>query len=244
MNTVEKFIRKTLKGDSLFFVCALISLTFFWFVIQFIKSDSLKLNLEAGIIIMVFTVLVGGKLLRICYPPPSKTMSRFLIPQLNYHLFSYLRDLGFLMKYQFDNTGFKGMSSIDFSTYDIFIKKNLKSLMNHIENRNNTKYTRAELRQMNSMFRTFYNVVNEFTTRYANHLDDGVLNSLYEIRHICEYGDLYTAAFSREGEPPDELVCMAENISNKPMRDVLILIENIMTKIEGNAVLKTDPLTI
>lgn len=237
-------IKKFVKSTAGFYIVVAILLGVIWFlVVKYVHGD-LKSNLIAEVIGVGITVIVIGGLLRLWYPPPAKTVSKFLIPQLHYYLFSYVRSLGFLLKYQFDNTGFKGMSPIDLSTYGVFLEKNLEGLRQCLEKKNNMNYTRAELQQMKRMFQAFYNAVNEFVIRFGNHLDDNLLIAFYQIRHICEYQIFYAGAFSLENESPDEVVCMGEDISNEPMKNVLLLIEKIMSKIKDGSVLKVKPLPI
>ncbi len=195
---------------------------------------------------MVFTAWVGGPLIHFNYPPPSKTLSRFLIPQLNYCLFGYVKRLGFLLDYRFDNTGFKGMSPIDLSTYNIFLNKNLPGLRQHLEKRDNTNYTREQVQEMNSMFGDCSNAVDKFISRYENSLDDGLLDLLYRIRYICEYSEIYTSSSSSSLEflSPNEKVVMGKEISNEPMKTILILIEEIVKKINEGRVLKTGQVAI
>ncbi|MBU2540917.1 MAG: hypothetical protein KJ593_03345 [Candidatus Omnitrophica bacterium] len=238
------FIRRFIKSTPSFYIMVMILLGVICFIVAKYVHGDLKSNLIAEVIGAAITVIIIGGLLRIWYPPPTKTMSKFLIPMLQYYLFGYVRSLGFLLQYRFDNTGFKGMSPIDLSTYGVFLERNLNGLKQHLEQRNNTNYTRAELQQMKRMFQAFHNAINEFVIRYGNHLDDDLLNLLYQIRHICEYQVFYTGAFSLENESPDEVVCMGQDISNEPMKNVLILIEKIMTKIKDGTVLKTEPLPI
>lgn len=244
MMFIRKFIKR--KRTPIFYIMVTIFCGVICFIVAKYVYGDLKSNLIAEVIGAFITVVIIGGLLRIWYPPSAKRMSKFLIPQLQYYLFGYVRSLGFLLQYRFDNTGFKGMSPIDLSTYGIFLEKNLGGLKQHLENRSNTNYTQAELRQMKIMFQAFYNAINEFIIRYGNHLDDDLLNLLYQIRHICEYQIFYTdaGALSLEDKSPDEIVCMGQDISNEPMKNVLILIEKIMAKVKDATVLKVEPLSI
>jgi len=244
MKFVRRFIKR--KRTPIFYIMVTIFLGVICFIVARYVHGDLKSNLIAEVIGAFITVIIIGGLLRIWYPSSTKTLSKFLIPQLQYYLFGYVRSLGFLLQYRFDNTGFKGMSPIDLSTYGIFLEKNLSGLRQHLEQRSNTGYTRTELQQMKRMFQAFYNAINEFVIRYGNHLDDDLINLLYQIRHICEYQIFYTGAgeLSLEDKSPDEVVCMGQDIPNEPMRNVLILIEKIMAKTKDATVLKVEPLPI
>ena len=235
-----------MRSEMGFYIILAIILVFYWLLLDWLPIDvALKPNLRANIIGVFFTVLVVGRLLRIWYPPPAKTMSKFLIPQLNYCLFHYVRDLGFLLDYQFDNKGFKGMSPIDLSTYGVFLKNNLQAIKCHLENRRDTTYTREKLKDMNRMFQAFRDEVDQFVTRYGNHFDEEVLNLLYEIRHVCDYQTFFTAIpLEPLGINLTDEIHMDENISNGPMKNILILIEKIIEKIEGGIALKTEPLPV
>lgn len=243
MNIVKKFLRRHMRSEIAFYIVLAIILVFCWLLLDWLKlNDSLKSNLQASIIGIFFTALVIGRLLRIWYPPPAKTMSKFLTPQLYYCLFFYVRDLGFLLEYQFNNKGFKGITPIDLNTYGIFLKNNLPGLKQHLEARKDTVYKVKQLKSMNRMFRAFGNEIDQFIVRYGNHLGDSVLNSLYKIRHVCNYQVFYTGFIS--ATDPEEEIHMGEDISNEPMKEVLGLVEEITAKIEEGAALKTEPLPI
>ncbi len=214
-----------------------------WLFLNYLPFDnSLKSNLKAYIIGLGFTVLIIVPLLRFFYPPMSKTLTKFVIPQLNLCLFGYVCQLGFLLKYQFDNSGFKGMGVIDLSTHGIFLKKNLSGLKAQLERRKDTVYSIEELKEMNDMFRSFHNNVDQFITRYGNCLNEGVLSLLYEVRHICWYQIFYTSIPSEiEDKSP---IHMGENISNEPMKKVLSLVELITGQIEKGTVLKVEPVAV
>lgn len=156
--------------------------------------------------------------------------------------FFYVRDLGFLLEFQFNNTGFKGISPIDLSTYEVFLKNNLSNLKLHLKNRENTTYTVDQLNNMNRMFRSLHERVDQFIAHYGSCLDESLLTCFYEIRHICDYQSFYTAIPSeiQKGSP----INMDKNISNDPMLKILDLIEGIMSKIDDGAVFKKEPLPI
>lgn len=243
MSIVKRFLKRHIRSEIGFYIVLAIILVFCWLLLdRFPINVDLKSNLQANIIGIFFTALVIGRLLRIWYPPSAKTMSKFLIPQLYYCLFFYVRDLGFLLEYQFDNKGFKGITPIDLSTYGIFLKNNLSGLKQHLEARKDAVYKVKQLKSMNRMFGAFGNRIDQFIVRYGNHLDDGVLNSLYGIRHVCDYQVSYTGFITVTD--PEEEVHMGEDITNERMREVLVLVEEIMAKIEEGVALKTEPLPI
>jgi len=242
---IIKWVKKHMQSEIGFYIALAIILIFCWLLVGWLPINTgLKPNLQANIIGVFFTILVIGRLLRVWYPPPAKTMSKFLIPKLNHCLFDYVRHLGFLLEYRFDNKGFKGISSIDLSTYGTFMKNNIGALKYHLEKKKDTIYTAEKLKDMNRMFRVFHDKVDQFIIRYGNHLDDIVLNLLYEIRHICDYQVFYTTIPNLVKTEENKNIEMGNNISNEPMKKVLNMVEEIILKIDQGNVLKKEPLPI